>query len=64
MDEGGGNFPKDIQEAISFMTHRSTQEIIEFRQEAIANLARRADDLMPDLVRIEQRFRQKTKPLK
>ena len=52
MDEGGGNFPEDIQEAISFMTHRSTQEISEFRQEAIARLTEQADDLMPDLIRI------------
>ena len=33
------------------MTHRSAQEIFEFRQEAIARLAKEAGDLTPDLVR-------------
>ena len=42
--EGAGNSPEDIQEAISFIAHRNTQEILDFRQEAIARLAKRTDD--------------------
>ena len=52
MDEGGDNFPEDIQEAISFITQRNTQGIIEFWHEAIAKTSKRSDDLMPQLVQI------------
>ena len=48
----GRHCPEDIQEAISFMTHRITQKIFEYWQEAIAGLTKQADDLMPDLIRI------------
>ena len=63
MDEGADNFPEDIQEAISFMTHRSAQEILEYWQEAIARLTRQADDLMPDLIRIRSTLPSEDDPL-
>ena len=52
MDEGATNFLEDIQEAISFIAHRNAQEILGFREEAIAKLTNQADRLTPDLVRI------------
>ena len=52
MDEGAVNFPGDIQEAISFIAHRNTQEILGFWRETIAKLTKRANRLTPDLIRI------------
>ena len=37
---------------MSFIAHRAAQEVLDFRQEAIARLARQAKDLSPDLLRI------------
>ena len=52
MDEGAANFPEDIQEAIPFIAHRNTQEILGFRGETIAKLTNQANRLPPDLIRI------------
>ena len=42
MDEGGESFPQDIQDAVSFVAHKSSDEMLEFWQQAIGELAERA----------------------
>ena len=50
MDEGGESFPQDIQDAVSFVAHKSSDEMLEFWQQAIGELAERAYGRMPQLV--------------
>ena len=51
MNETGEIYPQVIQDAISFIAHTNTQNVLDFWQEVIAKLTQRATELLPELDR-------------
>ena len=58
MNEGEEIFPQDIQEAISFMANKSSEEMLEFWQTTVGVLAERAYVLMPQLVQMRNELKE------